>query len=392
MANYFEALSDYINPQDPVMLQQQKLLAMNEPLTPNQALLLNNVVANPNAQVPTQPVPMPAEPPAPSPLDGMKMQVPSAMGTPGSMSAYERDIRDRLDKSVNKSIQQQQAGISGLEKTLASERDKKPDIDFSALAAYFDSNVAGSKLSEGYKAPETPEARQARLAKLEEAIQKSRDGVSDKEVDYMKAMLSNIREGKQDARQQRFDAAQDRAMFNQARKEQSGLIKEATDFRTSYRNVEDAITPNAQGKISAARLHQSLSSFARLMGEKGVLTDTDIGRQLAPSIELWVSKYQNLLASNQDATVDARDVAAIRQALGTMTKAFGENYKLKADAFTEGYFKNPGSPYQGRPWAPKIVEDTYKPLDSMKMAQTPSTPKPPMSFEEFRAAKKAGKL
>jgi hypothetical protein len=102
--------------------------------------------------------------------------------------------------------------------------------------------------------------------------------------------------------------------------------------------------------------------FARLMGEKGVLTDTDTGRQLAPTLQLQIGKLTSMLQSDPNARIPAKNVEAMAQALDMAKKAYAESYQLKADSYRKSYFENPGSPYAGKAWAPQLIEDVYQPL------------------------------
>lgn len=290
---------------------------------------------------------------APPPQQYM-MQVPENALRQGAYNRYEEITKD--------AVNQQRQGVEALDRYIREFAQKPTQTDFTALAGWADSlRPGGGNTLEVAKQmkPLTQEAKDQKLLALQDELQKRRG-------DYAKGLLG-IMESKQKAaeasKNERFLQGQDLRMFNSARKEQSGLVKEATDFRGSYRNVEDAIQPDANGTVSAARVSMALSQFARLMGEKGVLTDNDIGRQLAPSLELIQAKWKNILTSNPNARVSAESVSEITAALGAAQKAFTESYKLKADTFAETYFDNPGSPYAGKEWAPKLIEGLYQPLN-----------------------------
>lgn len=389
MAGYFDALNAYLpNQQDPLLQAMGRgRIASNGPM-PQFSPEMLTLFANGQSPAPTTPADTgvssaPALAPAQSDYD------PRQAG----LDAEYRDLKARLDAKVSKNLALQEQGVTQFNKAIQDYRNKPTQIDFSPLAAYFDSNVEGSNLLKGYKAPESETQKQEKLLGMENLLQKTKEGMSDKDIDYMRVMLSQNRSDKQDARQSRFDQAQDKAMFNQARKEQAGLVKEAGDFRNSYASVEAAIKPDANGQIPVARLQMSLSQFSRLMGEKGVLTDTDIGRQLQNTIDLSLAKYAQMLSSDPNAKIDARAADAMRAALVDAKKVFQDNYKLKADTFTEGYFNNPGSPYAGKKWAKKLVEDTYKPLDLIGKQATGGQPPandPRARLEELRRKAQGG--
>lgn len=103
---------------------------------------------------------------------------------------YDASYNDMLEM-VKQGILKQQAGVANLEQ-YRNEAAKAPvQVDLSPLMAYVDSIVPNSKLSSGYKAPESGAEKQHRLMGYEEGIQKANLGITDKEIEAMKTALQN---------------------------------------------------------------------------------------------------------------------------------------------------------------------------------------------------------
>jgi len=290
------------------------------------------------------------------------------------------------EKLAMEAALQQKQGIGALDNYIKEYAQTPTQIDFTPLAAWADTLAPGGKTLEAAKLmkPLTQDAKDQKLLALQGELQKRRG-------DYAKSML-DILQSKQKSseanKNERFLQGQETRMFNQVRKEQAGLVKEASDFKNSYRNVENAITPDKDGTVSVARIHQSLSQFARLMGEKGVLTDSDTGRQLAPTLELMLARYQSILSSNPNARVPAKNIEAMREALSAAQQAFKETYTTKADIMRDTYL-DPSSPYSSYEWAPKAIEQVYSPIKDIGVPRAPGMTEKQKRLQELR--KKAGK-
>lgn len=300
----------------------------------------------------TLPPPRPREMPMSAPIP--QTQIESAKTTDWEGNAKE-------------ALAEQDAGIAGLEKYMQEYAAQPRDTNYTALAGFVD-EMTGSKLAPIAQslAPMSEEKRQEGLIKLQDLLQQRRNALTQNSLAPYKAQLQAYQDALKTqamgGRQERFEASMDAKLFDKANKDKATLQKEALDFRQSYKNVEDAITPDEKGTVSVGRVTQSLSQFARLMGEKGVLTDTDTGRQLANTLQLQLGKLTSMLQSDPNARIPAKNVEAMQQALQTAQRAFAESYQMKADSYRKGYFENPGSPYAGKAWAPQMVEDVYAPL------------------------------
>ena len=269
---------------------------------------------------------------------------------------------------LKRAILRQMQGTDQMETDLRRYKDMAPDINWKPLAAVLDQSVRGGKLAESLPDAETPEQRAQKIAGIENLIEQRRNDSTGQISSVLQAELSN-RLANSKMQQDRFKDRQNLTMFNTAAKEQGKLLKDISEFKTNTTNVEDAITPDAQGTVSVGRVESSLSSFAKLMGEKGVLTDTDIARQLRPTIDIMLARYRAILGSDPNARMDVSQVASIKEALETAKRGFDQVSGAKTDAFEKTYF-NPTSPYGAAPWAPEMINQVR---EMKKNLLTPKT-------------------
>jgi hypothetical protein len=305
------------------------------------------------------------------PANVQKVSLPYDVSQPvGNDDQQFKDYFQKQRALADEALAQERLGIGKLEEQKAQMQALSQDpayamahqVDWKPLASYLDTMVKGGKLAENTTQFVSPQDRAKLQANLENMIQEKRGELT---KNQLKVLATEIeKKGMENSsRTARMMYQTDLKMFNTARGEQAKLVKDATEFRQNYFNTEDAITPDEKGTVSVGRVHQALSSFARLMGEKGVLTDTDIGRQLKPTIDTMLAGWGATLQSNPNARLDAKNVAAIKDALNAAKKAYAQKYQMQADVFKSTYFDNPDSPYAGKGWAGQMIADTYKPLD-----------------------------
>lgn len=377
-----QGLSPYLTgnfPEDPTAAQNAPYLEM----------LMEQMGVKPKqvaAAVPQAPVEMPSlvAPPAapvkPMPISQtvkIPAQIRPDMVSPQQLASAKSTQWEDTAKSA---LNEQDLGIGQLEQYINEFASKPRDLDLSPLAAYVDSIMPGSKLS-SVKPPMSEDERQKIFMELQDKLQQRKAALTQSSLAPYKAQLDAYKDvmrlsAQDSGRQGRFEASQEVKLFDKARKEQAGLTKDAADFANSYKNVENAITPDADGTVSVGRVNQSLSQFARLMGEKGVLTDTDTGRQLAPTLDRYMTNMRAILESNPNARMPAKNVEAMQEALKVAQAAFKQSYDIKAKSFENTYFNNPGSPYSGREWAPGLVGEIYKPLELIDKPAVPATAPP----------------
>lgn len=98
-------------------------------------------------------------------------------------------LKKKRDMQVEQSLGEQRQGVLGLQNQINSLGNAKEKPDLSALAGLTDS-WTGSNLQQGYQKPMGNEERQKMLIQLQTQLQGQRGNLSDKEIDYTKAMLA----------------------------------------------------------------------------------------------------------------------------------------------------------------------------------------------------------
>ena len=155
--------------------QKMKLKAQagNLGLDANGNVVLNSQVA---AQAPQQ-----------------KPMMPTGMMPDSYVEGKDNYIANRRkkDELVSRDLAQQASGINQLQDQYNQIAQQSRPVDWSALAAYFDSTVPGSKLMQGYTPPETEAQKQQRLMNIQEKIQAAKQGLSASEIAAMKESLNS---------------------------------------------------------------------------------------------------------------------------------------------------------------------------------------------------------
>lgn len=284
------------------------------------------------------------------------------------------DIENKFSKDDIKKLLTQQATATDSLEQIKQNYARQRGLDPQPMAAFLGTMMKNSQgFAEAFPKSKTSEEKMIDLAKLQKMVEEGRKNETDQAIDFIKTGMQK-RALEIQAQNDRFSKRQDLTMFNIARKEQASLVKDAAEFRNQYFNAEDAIRPDEKGQIRAGRLNQALSSFARLMGEKGVLTDTDIGRQLSPTLAALQAKVATWATSDPNTLVDASVANSIRDALKTAKEAFKQKYEMQRSVFQNTYFNNPYSPYAGRGWSEQMVRELDKPLELINSAPEQTTP------------------
>lgn len=295
-------------------------------------------------------------------------QVVHASSDLNDVEEYKRLMKQLQDQS-DASLNDQSRGIAEQEqkiKDLENSGNAFSQWNLSPLLAWYDAQNK-TNMAASYKAPQSSVEKQKMLIDLSQGLQKSRGEMSKQDIDNTKALLNASLVNKQIGaadKASRQAVAQDLKMFDQASKEQAKLVGGYADFGQKAGNVEAAFTPAADGTVSLGRVKSAITQFSKLMGESAVVSDADAARQFQPTLDAMLGDFEAKWGSNPNTRIPKQNIQHMLDAVTEAKRQFQIAYKQKADAFTEGKFKNPGSPYAGKAWAPKIVEDTYAPLKS----------------------------
>lgn len=334
--DFLQGLSPYLAPPK----EDAQLLAMQGrgPLmTDEEKSSLQKLLGQeppPQAEPPRSEVQMTAD----GPMIKVNLPAPSGGGGMGSggLDAEYRDLRSKLDEQVNKSLSNQQAGIGQLEGSLKDMKAKPRGIDFSALTSYFDSIVPGSKLSQGYTPPESDEKRQERIMQLEGAIQKSKEGMSDKEIDYMKSLLNTNLTNKAlqaQGRNSRFEESQQLKKEDTLRKDLTKVSDELAEDQQKLSTLEINLGSGDYQKVA-----NSLSNFSRsVAGQKGVLTDKDIELVLPKNFQGSLARFSAYFSETPTAQLDPSYMKALVELTQLAKQKTAERYQQQIGQRRKAY-------------------------------------------------------
>lgn len=162
---------------------------------------------------------------------------------------------------------------------------------------------------------EAPESNAAMVEKLRQEVIKNQQGISEDQVKFLKTMLDE-KNAKSNMQALLSMGNQEMRAFENVQRKFDKPIKEINDFYQSHDAVKSALD---SGDIYA--IQSSLSNYARMSGEKGVLTDEDIKRVIPVNLQskfaVWWSKIKS------DPTIKAPEgvVEALSSGLGRLRTA-----------------------------------------------------------------------
>lgn len=288
---------------------------------------------------------------APPPQPQMQPQVNEIQGNPIAPSGKDNaSYYNQLLKEFDMLAKQQRAmgeedlgvqkrGIGQLEETLQAYRQLAPPIDFSPLAGAFD-QIWGTNQAASLKS-DTPQSRIEKLMELQNKVQMAKDQMSENRIKMAKEGLGNLiqRAGINNSRQERFDTAQIEKADLEMRNTFNKLEGAATELASTYSRLNNAFQPDREGKVSAYEVKQAMSNFARSVGgEKGVLTDSDVGRQLPATAQSQLAQLENYLFSLQDdAKIPAASIAPLRNIMEKAKGVASDRYKQDLSRLKRNY-------------------------------------------------------
>lgn len=268
----------------------------------------------------------------------------------------------------------------------------------------------GSNLAATQPKPQTPEDRAAMALKLQSAISDAEGKLSKEKLDLLKTQLGSG--------QKKMDPF---ALWNIAGRQERG--KEAIQMKQSEiaRRKEDVIRKDIQkisdevaaqeeklGQIQEAfatndlqRVSSMLANFSRVVaGEKGVLTDNDIGRLVPDSIAKTITEKIAWLSKIPTGPLPEGYTQRLLDAVNTAREKIAEKHstqlKRRWDDYTTGQYKDVAEIFK------PAFESINKQIESFKPAKSSQPSKSSQQaptaglivnddgFAAFQAAKRAG--
>ena len=253
------------------------------------------------------------------------------------------ELEAQLRKAFEGSMANQQAEVDRL-KSLRDDLAKPSDEkDLSGLLQFVDM-ATGSDYASKYVPPKSKEQAMQQEAALQAQIAKLQGAMTDDQLNYLKSQLQRRSDTKQadmlyklkvaEQRQKRYE---DRAL----RKENTRLSKEfekdnqeAETEIEMMNNLEGLLKPDpVTGMVDFQSVQQALGLFARKIGgEKGVLTERDVGRVIPRSLAGDIAGLKAYFSKVPTAELRPEFVKNLRRAIARARENAKEKWQKIADA------------------------------------------------------------
>lgn len=174
---------------------------------------------------------------------------------------FEAGLREQLQIELQRQQNQQEAGLSQLEKYLQEYQERPQGIDVTALAALSDAWTPGGRMTEVAKLtrPESPDERKAKAFQMEQAIQKQRAQMAGDTARMLQGQLQSL------AQQRNQERLERSAEMSNKRKEQ--LIQASLGQEgKSDRKQENLLRQQWRSDKTTQDSEIIANSFARLQG------------------------------------------------------------------------------------------------------------------------------
>lgn len=257
-----------------------------------------------------------------------------------AIKAEKTKVRTLMDQAMLR----RRGNIASMKESLLNMQQEKPGIDWSPAFGLADmlnkgtgaeTNMQAMYLQSGLR-PESKQSRQNRLLNMQKTIDKAEQGALDAEVRVAKESLRSLQAGaygkaasqqaKQEGINQRFMTSQFLKNFREDRKILTKVSDEAMGSKNDLVFVEDALRDG-----SVQRVQQALSKMARLAGEKGALAESDVARQMMPTIQGQLAKMEAQLKLDPNAKADPDAIKHAQNAMATMRQAAADMFSGRID-------------------------------------------------------------
>lgn len=283
-----------------------------------------------------------------------------------SMAGQEEQIAALKEQAAKEKAQQEQMGVLG-------KIDLRPFAE--AMRGYGSTVVAKQ---------EAPQDRTEILKKLNEAITKAQGGLTDDQVNFLKAQLAEKAGMRQAGTEQRFAAAKDKDIFKEVKGAFDPIFKDYNEFQANASTIKAAVASGEVGRLNAA-----IAAIARMQGEKGPLNEGDITRNVPVTLRQKVSEAISKWKSDPGFQADPEVLRVISANIGALEKAAQE----KADnRITQQETLYQGAPMSYEHHAKSLAEKGRKLLSEGFKKETQKTEKSMQDkLDRFRELDKRAK-
>lgn len=267
-------------------------------------------------ETPTQPE-VTAEEIRPEKLSQAQMQQKMYQLMQKSMGGQAEQIEALKQAVAKEQERQEKAGVLG-------RLDLRPFAQ--AIKQYGATNVVVPT--------EAPEDRTEILRKLQKELTTARGGLTDDQINFMKTMM----EDKKSAQAALSQGNQDIRVFQDVKRAYDKPAEDIQDFYQAHDAVKLALD---SGDITA--IQASLSNYARMSGEKGVLTDQDITRVMPNNLKQRAAKWWANVSSDPTVQAPPEVVEALGKGIDRLKQAAEAKAKARFDRIRSETELGPGA-------------------------------------------------
>jgi hypothetical protein len=207
----------------------------------------------------------------------------------------ESDPMADWETATKESIQERAGGIKGMQKQLDDLKGKEyslRELDLTPAFALTDSWMK-TDLASKYKAPDQMSKDEQVKAKLEDAIARQKNDVTDDMIKLLKDK-SDHKLALDNARQGRFEESLTLKKEDNIRKDVNKITDEYNSVQSQLNMADQAVRSGDTRGVMMV-----VSSIARNVGDqKGALSDGDVARTMPPDVATNVAQLQAYLGSN----------------------------------------------------------------------------------------------
>lgn len=297
--------------------------------------------------------PMPAAPAPSQSQPSVFGDMNSLMAMMGGMDPQQmKEMRERFQRISDASISRQRNMLDKMNQRYESTLENKKgilDLDWTPLLSLADNmtrpfnptNYAQTYMQSSLR-PESEMQRQRRLGQMEQGILAGERGLMNQEIQalqqggmmgggtgrtMLREMMRDIRDEKRHKRMmermdKRYGQDQEKWTFKDHEKFLSEEMEKVYAGKMDIENVQKAL--NAK---SLQRVQSVVGLVARMMGERGVLTEGDIGRQLYVTLGLTVKKAQAFLEDNPNTPMPKAQLENLKATIQDAMTASGNKFR-----------------------------------------------------------------
>lgn len=255
------------------------------------------------------------------------------------MSAIDKQalLQQLLQQSEEQRAAQEAAKAersARLEAMLQERTAASTPVDLSAMAGLADS-MAGTKIAPGVAAQaQNQKGFQGRTEELLDQLNTLKgEAVTKTDLPLGSLLSDNADKEGRIARQ--FGASQQNSMFKEVKRDFDNIRKPLDEIDQQFAGIEDALVSGDYERIKG-----QLSNFARAVNkEKGVLTDSDVGRTYIDTVDNIYSKFASKFDKGQK--INPADVRLLHEAIAAARAKTAEVASIKHQDVVDTYSSNP---------------------------------------------------